>query len=76
MQQIVPQSPAKNAGLRWGDIIVEFNGAAVTSANGLRKLVSCTQGGVSVPVVVLRDGERISFPVTVGAHPKEIPASQ
>ena len=58
------ESPAETAGMTGGDVIVEFDGERVRSAQQLSRLVSETPVGRSVPAVVLRDGERVELRVT------------
>ena len=52
----VTDNPARAAGIRPGDVIVQFAGDPVTSPEGLRKQVQEIPGGRSVPVLVHRDG--------------------
>ena len=62
-------SPASEAGLQSGDVIVEVDGSAVTSADDLGQILAGLQPGTTVPVVVNRDGQEQSFDVTLGARP-------
>lgn len=57
-------SPASKAGLRAGDVIVEFDGERVRSASQLRRMIQETPSGRSVGVVVMRDGQRTPLSVT------------
>ncbi len=63
------ESPAAEAGLREGDVIVSFDGEAVRSVGELVRLVRETPAGRSVPLEVMRDGERRSLSATVGDRP-------
>ncbi|MEW6489239.1 MAG: DegQ family serine endoprotease [Thermodesulfobacteriota bacterium] len=58
--------PAEKAGLLRGDVILEFDGAAVGRMNELPRLVAQRAPGSEVQVVVLRKGERKTFTVTLG----------
>ncbi len=58
--------PAAKAGLRVGDIIVEFDGKGVESSADLPHLVGLTKPGRKVNVGVIRDGRRKDLKVTVG----------
>ena len=60
-------SPAKVAGLRAGDKIVSFDGKKVSTLtfNALTDDVRDTPAGRSVPVVVLRNGQRLTLHVTL-----------
>jgi len=61
----VPEGPAKTAGVRVGDVIVEFNGKAVTDNNQLVGMVTRTTPGTTVPMKVVRDKKTISLNVKV-----------
>lgn len=57
-------SPAEKAGLRKGDVVVEFDGERVRSVRQFTRLVSETPAGRTVSAVVLRDGQRTNVSVT------------
>jgi len=61
----VPDGPAKNAGIQHNDIIVNFNGTDVKDTRQLVNLVGDAPVGSTVRVVVLRDGETMTFKVTL-----------
>jgi len=63
INDFVKESPAKKAGLKRGDIIVEFDGITI---DNLPKVVARTEPGKKVEVIVVRGGEKISFTITVG----------
>jgi serine protease Do len=63
--QVEPGGPAQKAGIRPGDVIVEFNGKPVEGNDQLVNQVVRTKPGTSVPVKVLRDREPKSLSVTV-----------
>ncbi len=50
-------SPAEKAGIKNGDIILEFNGRAIKEMNELPKIVAATVVGSKVPVKLFRDGK-------------------
>jgi len=60
-------SPAARAGIRRGDVIVEFNGVAIKAMEELPQLVASTPIGQRSKVVVVRKSKRQTFDVTVGA---------
>ena len=62
--EVGERSPADEAGLRSGDILVEFDGERVRSAQHLARLVQETPAGRTVNGTVLRDGARIDLEVT------------
>ncbi|HEX8294551.1 MAG TPA: Do family serine endopeptidase, partial [Pyrinomonadaceae bacterium] len=59
-------SAAEKAGLRRGDVITAFNGAAVNEANELRNHVAATQPGTDVTLTILRDGREQELKLAVG----------
>ena len=70
LPHVTEDSAADKAGIKKGDIIVEFNGQPVENANGFRRRVAMLKPGTKVEVVVLRDGKRKTFKVELGERPK------
>lgn len=66
---VTDDGPAKDAGIKAGDIIVQFNGDPVSDANTLRFAVAKEEPGVRVPVVVFRNGSKRTIRVTLGELP-------
>ena len=66
---VTPKSPAEKAGLKSGDLLVEFNGKKVTDSRHLKLEVARTQPGETVPVKILRDGTAKTLQVTVQTLP-------
>ena len=62
----VPDGPAKDAGLKAGDVILSFDGVEVEDTRGLVRQVGETTVGKSVRVVVSRDGATQTILVTLG----------
>ncbi|MGO1118571.1 DegQ family serine endoprotease [Rhodovibrionaceae bacterium A322] len=63
---VTADSPAESAGLKQGDVIVEFEGTAVDKMRSLPRLVAQTDPGKSADMMVWRNGEEISLPVEIG----------
>lgn len=63
--EVNPRSPADRAGIRSGDVIVEFNKQEVKDVRQLRWEVARTRPGTSVPVQVIRNGRSRSLTVNV-----------
>lgn len=59
--QVMPGSPAQRAGVRDGDILVEFAGEKVNSAHKLQMKVERSKIGQRYDLVVLRDGKRLEL---------------
>ncbi len=63
--QVTEGSPAADAGLIVGDIVVAFNGSRISQSSDLPPLVSNTAVGEAVSVELIRNRERISIDVTI-----------
>lgn len=57
VNQIEANSPASRAGVKEGDVIVEFDGKSVKNSLTLRNQVAATKPGSKVSMKVLRDGD-------------------
>jgi serine protease Do len=69
---VTEKSPAEKAGLKEGDVIIEFNGKKVTDSRHLKLEVARTQPGESVPLKVLRDGTTKDLQIAI----KEMPGQE
>jgi len=58
VNQVEPDSPAEEAGLEPGDVVVAVDGREIRDAADLRNRVGLLPVGEDVEVTVLRDGER------------------
>lgn len=58
VRQVERDSPADHAGIKPGDVVVEYQGKPVSSADDLVALVTATPPGTQVPVVIARNGNR------------------
>jgi hypothetical protein len=61
-----PGSPAEQAGLRAGDVIVELGGKTVKDLYEYTNALYAHQPGEAVMIVVLRDGQRVELKATLG----------
>ena len=66
---VVSGSPADSAGIRTGDVIVAFNGKAVTSAQGLTNDVQASPSGTSVRLTLYRGPQKLTVSATLGLAP-------
>lgn len=64
IDEVAEGGPAEKAGLRAGDVVVEFDGERVRSARQFVRLVRETPEGRTVAVAVVRDGQRRTLDVT------------
>ena len=67
VSRVMPDGPAKNAGIERGDVIVEFNKEPIEEWRDLPRAVAATPVDEAVQVVVVRDGKRKKLSVTIGA---------
>jgi serine protease Do len=68
---VTKDSPAEKAGLKEGDVVVQFNGKKVTDSRQLRLMLSQTAPATVVELKVLRDGKEQSIRVKLGELPSE-----
>lgn len=68
---VVPNSPADKAGIKSGDVIVQFDGHKVLDSRNLKLAVGDTAPGEHVPVEIVRDGSSKTLEIKV----KELPGS-
>src|SRR4029078_7022442 len=66
LMEVRPGSPAERAGLRAGDVIVEFAGRPVKDLYQYSDALYAHKPGDEVVVVVLRNGQRVSLTVKLG----------
>lgn len=61
-------SPAEKAGLKIGDLIVEFGGKRVKTLEELNQVKSQYNDGDSVPVEIIRDGKKVNLNLILVAN--------
>ena len=64
IEEVAKDSPAEKAGLKAGDVIVEFDGEHVRSVRQFSRLVQETPDGRKAQAVVMRGGQRTTVSVT------------
>ena len=69
VRSVVESSPAAEAGVRSGDVIVAFDGKDVASSSELRQLVDAKSPGDAVTLTVVRSGENVEIELELGARP-------
>ncbi len=73
VSKVLDGSPAEKAGLRTGDIILNFAGATIERSSDLPPMVGNTHVGDKIPVEIIRDGKRQKSTIEIGALPEERP---
>lgn len=69
ISDVTPESPAAKAGLKSGDVVIEFNGKKIADSRRLKLEVASARPDTSVSVRVLRGGGGKTLEVRVGALP-------
>jgi serine protease Do len=72
ISDVTPDSPAAKAGLKTGDVVMEFNGRKISDSRRLKLEVATVRPGTKVPVKILRGGNVKTVEVTV----RELPGSE
>ncbi len=65
IDSVFTNSPADRAGIKSGDIILTINGQEVENNRHLSVLISQAKGGQPVPIIFVRNGDRIKAKVIV-----------
>ncbi|MFC7421452.1 DegQ family serine endoprotease [Iodobacter arcticus] len=66
LASVEKDGPADKAGLKPGDVILKFNGQAISTASDLPKFVASVRPGTKVPVQIWRDKALRDVSVTIG----------
>ena len=66
---VVEKSPAEKAGLKRGDVIIEYDGKKIEEPYILRNMVANTSPGEEHQVKVLRDDKTLTIQVKIGDLP-------
>ena len=67
--KIFPDSPAKKAGLKVGDIIINFDNYVVNNSSALPAIVAMQAIGAVAPITVIRHGKKLNFTVKISKSP-------
>jgi arginyl-tRNA synthetase len=70
--EVTRNSPAGEAGMKDGDVIVALNGKPVTDSRHFRLTISQTPPGTKVTLQVIRDGKERTVSATLAELPDEI----
>jgi putative serine protease PepD len=66
VKELTPGGAAEKGGVHVGDIVVKFNGQAITTAGELTAAVRQEPAGAKAQVEVLRDGKSVTLNVVLG----------
>ena len=71
IRAVTPGGPADRAGVRQGDVVISVAGQPVTPDQTLAYLVSRQPIGTSIPLEIIRGGQRRTANVTIAERPTE-----
>ncbi len=64
-------SPAEKAGVKRGDIIIEFNGRKIPGVSSLRNMVAQSRVGLEAPIKLVRRGKELKLRIRIAELPGE-----
>ncbi len=74
--QVVSGSPAEKAGIEQGDVILEFDGKAVSDSKDLPRIVASTPVGKMVTVKLSREGKGLDRSLKVGEMDEKVEGAE
>jgi serine protease Do len=72
ISDVTADGPADEAGIKQGDVIVEYQGERVDDPAALQRMVTRTPVGTKATVKVLRDGHEKELTLKIGEQPDTI----
>ncbi len=63
---VVKGSPAEKAGIRRGDVIIDYRGKPIPDGSSLRNQVATSPIKGRVDITIIRNGKRLKIPVKIG----------
>jgi serine protease Do len=68
INEVVDDSPADSAGLKKGDVVVDFNGKRIETSEDLTDVVRETKPGTKTTIKINRNGESKTIAVNIGKN--------
>jgi serine protease Do len=69
---VMKKSPAEKAGIKQGDVVLQFNGKVVEDTGHLRNMVSQTPIGTKVRIKLLRQKKELDVEAEIAELPKKL----
>ncbi len=73
IEEVIPGSPASKAGIKRGDVIIQFAGKDITTFDSLVNVVGIHRPGEKVSVKLIRDKKEMDVELTIGQASGRIP---
>ncbi|MCX7927499.1 MAG: Do family serine endopeptidase [Candidatus Omnitrophica bacterium] len=73
---VLAGGPAQKAGMKKGDILIEFDNKKVNSVKELLSFMNNSDVGKKVRILVLRDKKEIPLEVVLGSRPEQVASQQ
>ncbi len=70
--EVNPGTAADDAGIEVGDLVISLDGVRVQGIGDLAAQVRTHRPGSTVELIVVRDGEQLTFNVTLGERPEDL----
>lgn len=74
--QVAPNSPAEKAGLKAGDVILKYNGSAISRTSELLNYLNRTSPNQSIQLEILRDDKMHQIQAILSTSPDDTPAKE
>jgi serine protease Do len=68
VRRVALNSPAQQAGIQVGDIIMQFNDKPIRTASDLTRELYFAQPNQRITLTVQREGQQVRLPVTLGVQ--------
>jgi serine protease Do len=75
VNQVLKDTPADKAGMKDGDILLEFNNAKINDVEQFRDVVASAKVGSTIPVKILRGNKEEVLKITLSEQPADLRAA-
>lgn len=72
ISEVAPNTPAEKAGIRSGDVVVEYDGKKVKNRQSFKIKVAATSVGETVELKIIRDGKEKTVRATLEEYPEDV----